>query len=269
MPTFHGIDWDFGLPEITDLQMDIIINADPPGRPGVNISGIYVQLYDFRMFIERPEFRGQGIYSYHGLQTNVFDANKTAWRGKGLLFSRFESSEAGDVQVAAGGWAEFPTAQQIKAEGGRFIGTRNSFAWGKGAYRLKLGPSEENDRGIWYEFKATDLDTGNSVSCGSLHFPTIDDRRPLIPNRGSTWIEIYPHTFQLSNFPDWRVTFSNVVANNGTIAARAATVNYADDQAPALNSDISLGRIDGSVDFRVGKGVVRATPKGTVLRLKH
>jgi hypothetical protein len=267
MPTFHGIAWDFGVPEITDVQMDVIVHADPPGRPAASIDGIYIQLYDFRMFTDRPEFRGLGIYSYHGLQSNVFDANQGAWRGKGLLFSRFESSEAEDVKVAAGGWAEFPTPQHIKDEGGRFVGVRNNFAWGKGPYRLQFVPTDENEAGIWYQFKATNMDTGEAISCGSLRFPTIDGRRPLIPNRGSSWIEIYPHTFQLSNFPARHVTFSNVVANDGTIPARSATVNYSDEQAPELNSDISLAGARGAVDFRVGKGVVRATPKGTMLRL--
>ena len=267
MPTFHGIAWDFGVPEITDLQIDLIIHADPPGGPAVSIIGVYVQLYDFRMLTGTPEFRGQGIYSYHGLQTNVFDANQSAWRGKGLLFSRFESSEPGDVRVATSGWAEFPTPQHVKNEGGRFVGVRNSFAWGKGAYSFRLAPTEETPEGIWYEFKASNLGSSTSVSCGSLRFPTIDGRRPLIPNHGTTWIEIIPHTFQLSNFPAWKVTLQNVVANEGSIAARAVTVNYSDDQAPAMNSDISLAGAAGALDFRVGKGVVRTTPKGTVLKL--
>lgn len=267
MPTFHGITWDFGVPEITDLQMDVIIHSDPPGRPAVSINGIYFQLYDFKIFADRPEFRGQGIYCYHGLQTNVYDANRRAWRGQGLLFSRFQSSAAEDVKVATGGWPEFPTPQQMNAEGGRFVGVRNSFSWGKGAYRLQFAPIQEESEGIWYEFKATNMDTGQIATCGSLRFPIINGRRPLIPNHGSTWIEIYPHSFELANLPPWHVTFNQVVANNGAISARTATVNYADDQAPALNSDISLAQTPGAIDFRMGAGVVRVTLKGTRLRL--
>jgi hypothetical protein len=270
MPTFHGIIWDFGVPEVTDLQMDVTVHNDPPGapvRPTLQIATVYFQLYDFRLFTDLPQFMGQGIYSYHGPQTNVFDPNQRRWRGPGLLFSRFQSSNPADVRVTSGGWHEFPTPQQIQAEGGQFIGVRNSFAWGKGVYRFNLAPTEENSAGIWYEFKATDLGSGNSVTCGWLRFPTINGRRPLIPNRGSTWIELTPHYLLLASCPFWHVTLNSVVANNGTIPARTATANYDDAQAPAQNSDISLAGTSGGLHFRVGQGVVRATPQGTLLPL--
>jgi hypothetical protein len=266
MPTFHGIVWDFGVPEITDVRMDVIIHADAPGRPAVDIVLVYLQLYDFRLFVGHPEFGKHGIYSYHGLQTDVFDPNRRVRRGRGLLFSRFQSSDAEDVRVAAGGWAELPTAQQIKAEGGAFVGVRNTFSWGKGTYRLQFAPIEENASGIWYEFSATNVETGEAASCGALRFPTIDNRRPLLPNLGTTWIEVCPRPFQLSDFPTWHVTLTNVVANNGTLPAQAATARYSDKQAPALNSDISLASPPVAVDFRVGKGVKRTTPNGTKLR---
>jgi hypothetical protein len=270
MPTFHSIIWDFGVPEITDLQMDVTVHNGPPGPPGpphFQIATVYFQLYDFRLFTDLPQFKGHGIYSYHGPQTNVADPNQGRWRGPGLLFSRFQSSNPADVRVASGGWPEFPTPQQIQAEGGQFIGVRNSFAWGKGTYRFNLSPAQEDSAGIWYEFKGTDLSSGISVSSGSLRFPTITGRRPLIPNRGSTWIEITPHNLLLANCPFWHVTFNSVLANYGTIPAKTATANYADDQAPAQNSDISLAGTSGALDFRVGQGVVRATSKGTVLSL--
>ncbi len=270
MPTFHSIVWDFGVPEITDLQMDVTVQNFPPGPPGpptFQIATVYLQLYDFSLFTDLPEFKGQGIYSYHGPQTSVFDANQGRWHGPGLLFSRFQSSDDADVRVASGGWPEFPTPQQIQAEGGRFIGVRNLFAWGKGAFRFTLAPAQEDSAGIWYEFKATDLGSGISVSCGWLRFPTIEGRRPFIRNRGSTWIEVTPHTLVLASCPFWHVRFESVVANNGTIRAKTATANYDDNQAPARNSDISLVETSGALDFRVGQGVVRETPKGTVLTL--
>jgi hypothetical protein len=112
MPTFHSIILDFGVPEITDLQMDVTVHNDPPGPPGPHtfrIATVYFQLYDFSLFRDLPQFNGQGIYSYHGPQTNVFDANQRSWRGAGLLFSPFQSSSPTDVRIANGGWAEFPT----------------------------------------------------------------------------------------------------------------------------------------------------------------
>lgn len=270
MPTFHSVIWDFGVPEITDLQMDITIHNAPPGPPGppsFQIATVYFQLYDFRLFTDLPQFNGRGIYSYHGPQTNVFDANQRRWCGPGLLFSCFETSNQRDVRVAAGGWPEFPTPQQIQAERGQFLGVRNSFDWREGAYRFKLIPKEEDSTGIWYEFTGKDLGSGNSVSCGLLRFPTINGRCPLIPNRGSTWIEITPHHLLLAGCPFWHVTFDSVLANNGTIPAKTAAANYADDQAPAQNSDISLAGTSGALDFRIGQGVVRMTPNGTVLSL--
>lgn len=140
MPTFHSIVWDFGVPEITDLQMDITVHNDPPGPPGpldFQIATVYFQLYDFRFFTDLPQFNGRGIYSYHGPQTNVYDANQSRWRGSGLLFSQFETSNRSDVKVVSGGWPEFPTPQQIQAEGGQFLGVRNSFHWGKGSLPIQ------------------------------------------------------------------------------------------------------------------------------------
>ncbi|KLU05189.1 hypothetical protein RISK_002765 [Rhodopirellula islandica] len=270
MPTFHSIVWDFGVPEITDLQMDVTVHNDPPGPPGpqgFQIGTVYFQLYDFRIFADLPQFQKRGIYSYHGPQTNVFDANKRQWRGSGLLFSYFETSNPNDVQVAEGGWPEFPTPQQIQAEGGQFLGVRNSFHWGSGSYRFNLKPVAEDTDGIWYEFTGTDRVSGDSISCGSLRFPTINGRRPLIPNLGSTWIEITPHNLLLANCPFWHVTFDKVTANNGTLPAQTAAARYADDQAPARNSDISLNANSGAIDFRIGQGVVRRTPNGTILTL--
>jgi hypothetical protein len=255
MPTFHSIVWDFGVAEVTDLQMDVTVHNDPPGPPGppaFRIGTVYFQLYEFRIFTDLPQFGGRGIYSYHGPQSSVFDPNQGRWRGPGLLFSRFESTEPEDVQVATGGWAEFPTPQQIQAEGGKFVGVRNTFAWGKGAYRFTLAPIHEDASGIRYEFKVTDRESGTSCSCGSLRFPTVGGRRPLIPNRGSTWIEVTPHSLRLADCPFWHVTFDSVAANNGAIPAKTATANYTDDQAPAKNSDISLAA-PGAVDFRVGQ----------------
>jgi len=272
MPTFHKIVWDFGVSEITDLQMDITVHNDPPSPlrlPSFPIVTAYLQLYDFRLFTDLPRFKNkQGIYSYHGLLSNIKDANQNRRRGPGLLFSRFKSSDPSDVSVASGGWHEFPTPQQIKAEGGEFVGVRNSFNWGKGAYRFNLVPKDEDSAGIWYEFKATDLAVGgNPVSCGALRFPTLNGRRPLIPNGGSTWIEVTPHHLLLADCPFWHVSFDSVLANNGTIPARTATAIYSKEQAPAENSDISLAGETGALDFRVGEDVVRATPHGTVLLL--
>ena len=81
-------------------------------------------------------------------------------------------------------------------------------------------------------------------------------------------MEKYEYHLLLADCPFWHVTFDSVLANNGTIPAKTATANYADDQAPAQNSDISLAGMSGALDFRIGQGVVRATPKGTVLSLK-
>jgi len=259
--------WDFGTPEITDLQMDLVIHSDPPDDPANHISTIYCQLYDFRMFADRREFVGKGIYSYHGLQSNVFDANEQTWRGSGLLFSRYQSSDRGDVRLGSGGWPEFPTPQHARDEGGEFVGVRNKFDWGKGTYRSHVLPVDEDSAGIWYQFKTTNTDKGDSVVCGFLRFPTIDGRRPLIPNGGTSWIEVTPHTYQLSDFPSWHVTFRNVVANGGKNRARSAAVRYADDQAPARNSDISQRGISGDVDFWVGNGVIRRTPDRALFRL--
>jgi hypothetical protein len=249
---------------IYDALKVLLVQESPPVNPSL---GIYVQLYDFRMFTERHEFGDRGIYSYHGLQTNVRDANQSLWRGRGLVFSRFETSDPAAVRVAPDGWPEFPTAGHKRNEGGPFVGVRKSFLWGKGIYRCRLAPTDENAEGIWYELTATNLDTGVATSCGSLRFPTIDGVRPLIPNNGSSWIEIYKRHFALSNFPAWDITFSGVVANDGAISAQRATASYDDDQAPGLNSDVSIGGSQGRVDFRVGRGVTRATPNGKVLPL--
>lgn len=267
MPTFHGIKWDFGTPEVTDIQMDLTVHSDPPRRPGTPISCVYLQLYDFRFFQSRPEFSSKGIHCYFGLQTDIKDNTRGLRLDPGLLYSRWQTSDPADVRTSPGGWAKFPDEREIIGEGGQWVGVRNKFAWGKGRYRLSLAPVSKDAVGMWYEFKAADLDTGDAVSCGQLRFPRIDGRCPQIPNWGGTWIEVIPHTFRLADFPAWHISFRNVVANCGSTPALTATANYADDQAPAMNSDISPGLSPGEVEFRVGARVERVTHKGKKIAL--
>jgi len=260
MPTFCYVDWDFGVPEVSDLQMDVTVHADLPG-----FAWMYLQAYDFRMYLERPEFRGRGIYSYHGLQSNVLDACRNSWRGKGLLYSRFETLDPNDLRVGPGGWCEIPDASKIAAEGGPFIGVRNSFSWSAGEYRLSLSQTDEDQIGIWYGFRARDLLYGTECDCGSLRFPKLDGRRPQIPNLGTTFLETNQNP---AHFPFWSISIQNVVADHGKRPARTALVRYDDNQIPSRNSNVSLGHNTRSVEFQVGAGVVRTTVHGTLLRLQ-
>jgi hypothetical protein len=259
MPTFCYIQWDFGFPELTDLDMEVTIHNDPPHFPW-----IYLQAYDFRMYLDRPEFGERGIYSYHGMQTNVYDPSKGG-RGTGLLYSRFETLDPQDLRVAPGGWIEIPDSPKIAAEGGHFIGVRNSFRWGEGRYRLSLRQTDEDASGDWLGFFVQDLTTGNNGECGNLRFPKIGGTLPRIPGNGSTWLELYPQNEDPASFPFWHVSISNVTANSGQRRAKSALVTYDDAQIPARNSDVCWGPGNRSIEIRVGMGVKRTTPNGTLL----
>ena len=262
MPTYCYVKWDFGIPEVNDVQMDVTVHMDLPNFPWM-----YLQTYEFRMYIKRPEFKGLGIYSYHGLQSNVYDPLSNSGRGKGVLFSRYETLDPNDLSIGSGGWYEIPDAAKIVAEGGKYVSVRNTFQWGKGQYRLSLFPLNEDDVGLWYCFRVLDLLNGRECNCGSLRFPKLG-KRPGIPNLGTTFLEMYPQNNDPASFPFWHISIHNIKANQGQLNAKSAIVTYDDNQIPGRNSDVSLGAGNQAIEFKVGSGVMRNTVNGTVLHLQ-
>ncbi|MBF0176584.1 MAG: hypothetical protein HQL63_07020 [Magnetococcales bacterium] len=106
---------------------------------------------------------------YFGLQTDLFNKGKS--QGAGAIFSRWDTQDSADLEVAPGGFAE------IAAHEGRFVGVRRVVPWGAGQWNLQLNVRDKKETGnpdhLWLELTLNRLD-GKMESpfvVGSLRFP--------------------------------------------------------------------------------------------------
>ena len=83
--------WEFPLPKLHDLTLEIEIRGNVERRPGR-----YLQLYDGDI---------AGIGSYFGLQTDVAKPGYGG-QGHGLLFTRWKTRDSSNARVAPNGWIE-------------------------------------------------------------------------------------------------------------------------------------------------------------------
>ena len=86
-----------------------------------------------------------GVPFYFGLQTDVDDPASGS-RGKGLIFSRWETRDLDNAGIAdpEDGWS------QSSGHEGDFIGVRRSYDWGAGDYRVRIAPDGSDDGGRFY-----------------------------------------------------------------------------------------------------------------------
>ena len=92
-----------------------------------------------------------GVPFYFGLQTDVDDPASGS-RGKGLIFSRWETRDLDNARIAdpEDGWSE------SSGHEGDFIGVRRSYDWGAGDYRVRIAPDGSDDGGRWFGMWITD-----------------------------------------------------------------------------------------------------------------
>ena len=105
---------------------------------------------------------------YFGLQTDVHASEPPYRRGKGLLFSRWET-----LDLATARFSETDGWTQSCGHEGNFIGVRRSYAWGARDYRVRFAPdSDPEDDGVWFGLWITDRSTDNHYLDRFAQVPT-------------------------------------------------------------------------------------------------
>lgn len=217
--------WDFPLPKLRDLTLEIEIRGNVERRPGR-----YLQLYDGGI---------AGVSCYFGLQTDVAKP-RYGGQGHGLLFSRWETRDSSNARVAPGGWIE-----NSGHEDG-FVGVRASMSWSIGQYRCTLMVVDDDTDGVWYEFAVTDHNTHQTFSAGCLRFPTAE-----INSGGGTWTEVYSHAQSEEDVPETELRVLSISANDMSLRPHKCRVCYQEFS----KSDAFVD--NGTLILRSGGDVVR------------
>ena len=131
---------DNWIDEFEELVIDFTIhnNVELEGD-----NGLYLMLAQSKI---------SDVGFYLGLQTDVHAPEPPYGRGKGLLFSRWETRAS--KRAETDGWT------QSSGHEGDFIGVRRSYAWGAGDYRIRFAPDgDPEDDGVWFGLWITDRST--------------------------------------------------------------------------------------------------------------
>lgn len=234
--------WEFDVPWLENLEFDIEIVSGDEQKPGR-----FVQLQDYRIGVTP---------SYCGFQTDLKHP-QDGWQGKGLLFTRWETQDLQNADSQPNGFTEVGQHEDL------FVGVRNRWKWTLGRYRCCLRQSKPDDAiGRWYELHVRRVSDGEESTSGSLRFPNVDGKPPLIQSGGGTWLEVYGdirHAMYDEEVPRTEVIIHEVWANDGTLKPERVRLNY-NDAFPAANTVLG---IDGLVTLVGGKGVISSTPAGT------
>jgi hypothetical protein len=218
--------WDFQLPKLRDLTIDIEIRGNVQQHPGR-----YMQLYDGNI---------SGIGCYFGFQTDFIKPGYGG-QGHGLIFSRWKTRDSSFARVSPNGWIENSGHEDD------FIGVRSLMPWSTGLYRCKLLVVDDDLDGVWYEFTVTDPTTNQTYSAGALRFPTAE-----INSGGGTWMEVYSHAHREEDVPETELQVLSISANHMSVYPLRCSTSY--------NQEFSKSDafVDGStLILRSGVNVVR------------
>lgn len=228
--------------KLRELNIDFTIYND------IDLSGengIYLMLCDG--YISDVGF-------YFGLQTDVDDPNKNEGRGKGLIFSRWDTRDLAKARIAdeTEGWT------QSSGHEGDFIGVRRSYDWGKGSYRVRFASDGKEADGEWFGVWITDKSSDLTTWIGSLKFPYLNGETALSPTTYTT-VEIYGSApIKPIDIPQWHVSVEKRL--DGGISPIAALSDYSPFTQKIFNSDVQYDPIDGAMHFRVGGLTERQEP---------
>lgn len=235
------------LDEFEELVMEFTIHNDVAPLGG---NGLYLMLAYSEI---------SGVSFYFGLQTDVKDPNTLQMRGKGLIFSRWETRDLANARyVEEDGWTE------SSGHEGDFIGVRRSYAWGAGDYRVRMAPDESapNDSdGVWFGLWITDMSTDVTTWIGSLKFPLQDGKAVMRAPVYST-MEIYGDWIRPIDIPAWHVTIKRPVGDG--VRAAAGRTGYSAFKGEIMNSDIRYDVTNDIVHIQAGGTTQRRTEPGIV-----
>lgn len=233
--------WMFDVPWLENLTFELEFVSGDEERPGR-----YFQLNDFKI---------GNVGTYCGFQTNLMQP-RVGWQGKGLLFSRWETQDLGNADALVTGFTECGQHEDL------FIGVRNRWQWTLGRYIVSLRQSKPDDSiGRWYELHAKRISDGEESSSGSLRFPYVGGKPPLIESGGGTWLEAYGdirYAVHDEDVPRTELIVHSVRANDQSLRPHTVRVNY---NPPFPAGNVTLYP-DGRVSLVGGKGVTRVTAAG-------
>ena len=209
------------------MTTDVTIHDDPGDFSDEH--GIYLMLGDGSVC---------GAGYYYGIQTDVQDPVTGGGRGKGLIFSRWD------------------TRDLAHGHEGDFIGVRRGYDWTAGEYRLRLAPDGDDADGEWFGLWITDLAAGDSTWGGSLRFPC--ESQALISPGSYATIEIYGDSIiRPIDIP--KIGISVAPPEGDGIAASSAFIGYAPFSGEIMNSEARCDAESGRIYLQAGGLTERKT----------
>jgi len=208
------VNWEFESGSLSEMEARVEIQTDPGTEVGITFSPCSA-------FIDGSQF-------YFAVQTDL-EHPETGSVGKGILFSRFGTSDEADARPAATGFAASSTETN-------FVGVRLPFAWGAHLYGMRLARGEADGDADWFDLTITRVADGVETYAGSLRFPR---RTPAVPasmsNSTIAFVEIYSNATVYGDVPQWVVGM--MAEGNGQPAVRAVSESPAFPAAEFPNDD--------------------------------
>jgi outer membrane murein-binding lipoprotein Lpp len=219
---------------------EIEVNATIYDEPD-NHDGLYLQFYQSTI---------NGIGFYFGIQTAVYRSG--VW-GRGVIFSRWDTSDLGNALAADGGWSDSGD------DYGSFVGVRQFMAWTSHSYEFRLSYNKTDSGGDWYSLRAYDLSASTEVFIGSLRFPIVPSDQRGIAGWCTTWIEIYFKYAPQTPVPSWHVSIDGIfgVDQFGAVH-RPNTIRSV--YSSIKNTDTYYDPVTGKIHFFSGPRIEREHP---------
>ena len=245
MPPEHMVyvwwEWSSDNSEFESLDIDFTVHNDIVGFTGPH--GLYLMLGDAEI---------AGIPFYFGLQTDVDDPASGS-RGKGLIFSRWETRDLDNAGIAdpVEGWT------QSSGHDGDFIGVRRSYDWGAGDYRVRIAPDGSDESGRWFGIWITDKSTGETVWGGSLRFP-YENGKAAISSPLYTTMEIYGGApIRPIDIPEWHVSIAR--PSGDSVKSTRGVTGFQAFSSHVLNSDARYDPTEEVLHLHAGGLTQRST----------
>ena len=238
-------DSDGSLPAFRELEITFTIHNNIDDFSDTN--GIYLMLASGNI---------SDVPFYFGLQTDVDAPDPPYRRGKGVVFSRWETRDLANSRPSRSySWTE------SSGHEGDFIGVRRSYGWKAGDYRVRIAPDGAEPDGEWFGLWITDLASDITIWIGSLKFPFLNGKAAIDPPSYTT-VEIYGDPIWPIDIPAWHVSVERPLGDD--VPSTSGFTDYSSFSGDVLNSDIRYEREEDRVHFRVGGTTERTTPKGRV-----
>ncbi|MDE0143474.1 MAG: hypothetical protein OXI80_08210 [Caldilineaceae bacterium] len=233
--------WPSGQ-QFRTLQFDFTVHNDP---------GNFSEQHGLYLMLCYSTISDVGFY--FGLQTNVHDPQR-GYRGKGLIFSRWETRDLANAKVAdpEEGWT------QSSGHEGDFIGVRRSYDWGAGDYRATLTPDGADSDGEWFGLWITDKAAGETTWIGSLKFP-YQDGTAAVRSPVYTTMEIYGASLRAFEIPEWHVSLDRPLGDDEPPIQFETGYSMFTDQVP--NANVRWNRTDQKIHIQAGASTERTDPE--------